>query len=160
MADENASTEGLANHEAVATPEHQLLMDRFKSLFQGALDYVKNHLPEHDLKSTVVDNIKGAWDNTAAVIKAEADTEFQKLKAQGEEAAQGALAAGEQIATEAAAGVEQAAGSVVESNAGTSNAGNAPAAGTAAATGGAPDGASTSAAESATNQGGTDTPTK
>lgn len=119
MADENASTEGLANHEAVATPEHQLLMDRFKSLFQGALDYVKNHLPEHDLKSTVVDNIKGAWDNTAAVIKAEADTEFQKLKAQGEEAAQGALAAGEQIATEAAAGVEQAAGSVVESNAGT-----------------------------------------
>lgn len=119
MADESTT---LADHEAVATPEHQLLMDRFKSLFQGALDYVENHLPGHpNLKDDVKNSIRAAWDNSAAIIKGEADTEFQKLKAQGEEAAQGALAAGEQIATDAAAGVEQAAGAVVESNAGTSN---------------------------------------
>lgn len=122
MADQNSDpTNGLQNHEAVATPEHQLLMDRFKALWQGAWDYTVNHLPEHpNLKGDVLNHIKAAWDNTAAVIKGEADTEFQKLKAQGEEAAQGALAAGEQIATDAASGVEQAAGSVVESNTPTS----------------------------------------
>lgn len=125
MADQNSDpTNGLQNHEAVATPEHQLLMDRFKALWQGAWDYTVNHLPEHpNLKGDVLNHIKAAWDNTAAVIKGDAETAFQKLKEEGQQAEQTALAAGEQIATDAASGVEQAAGSVVESNAGKAPAG-------------------------------------
>lgn len=96
----------------VGSPEHQSLLDRFEQLFTGAWEYVQQHLPEHTLKPTVLNNLKQAYDNTAAIVKADLAATVGKLEEQAKTAEQTAMQGAESAGEAAVAGVEEAAQAV------------------------------------------------
>jgi hypothetical protein len=133
---------GSARHDDILSGAHQLINECW--------GWLKSALPEHDLKDTVLNNFKQAWDNTVALVRAEADRALTVLREQQpavEEAAQTVeselVTAGQEAVTGVAQEVEKAVGAEVPSSGAAESPSTAPSAP-------APNASSTSVSESPT----------
>lgn len=52
-----------------ATTDHQSLLDRIEQTLTGAWHALDSILPAHELRDTVLNNVKAAYDNSAKIVK-------------------------------------------------------------------------------------------
>lgn len=97
-----------------AGAEHQSLLDRAKSVFQGALSWVESHLPEHEDKAGLLNSIKDQWETAAGIIKADFEAVKTKAVSDAESAAKDVAATAVPAAENAVQAVETAAEGTVQ----------------------------------------------
>lgn len=89
---------------------HQSILDHLFSVLDGAWKALESRLPAHPNKAVVLDQIKAAYDNGAAIVK----DDFEKVSAQAKEAVAAAEPVLEQDAATVVGQAEQEASTVAE----------------------------------------------
>lgn len=103
--------------EVTYSPKHQNLADQIEQGVTGLWKWFEQYLPEHAThKPNALNNLKQAYDNAIAAVKADAEATAQKLADEGKAALETGIQGAESAAQDALTGVAQAAGNPAQSD--------------------------------------------